>query len=44
MEHYDYVKNAVSFDVIQGDEIPITMPMTQELGLVYRPLEAEQLL
>jgi lipopolysaccharide transport system ATP-binding protein len=44
MEHYDYVKNAVSFDVIQGDEIPITMAMTQELGLVYRPLEAKQLL
>jgi lipopolysaccharide transport system ATP-binding protein len=44
MEDYDYVKNAVSFEVVQGDEIPITLPMTQKLGLVYRPHEAKQLL
>jgi lipopolysaccharide transport system ATP-binding protein len=43
MEHYDYVKNAVSFDVIQGEWVPITLPITHEQGLVYGPLEAEQL-
>ena len=42
-ESYDYVKNAVSIDVLQGDQIPITATIQENLGLMYGDLLGEQL-
>jgi lipopolysaccharide transport system ATP-binding protein len=43
MEDYDYVKNAVSFDLVQGENVPVTLPITQEQGLVYGRFDARQI-
>jgi lipopolysaccharide transport system ATP-binding protein len=43
MEEYDWVKNAIALEVLQGEDIPITLPITHQQGLVYGPLDAEQL-
>jgi lipopolysaccharide transport system ATP-binding protein len=34
-EHFDWVKNAVSLDVIQSDRIPVTETIHNHYGLVY---------
>ena len=34
-EHFDWVKNAISLDVIQTDRIPVTVTIHNDLGLVY---------
>ncbi len=42
-EHYDYIKNAASIDVLQSDQIPITATIQDNLGLIYGHLLGKQL-
>jgi lipopolysaccharide transport system ATP-binding protein len=34
-EHFDWVKNAVSLDIVQSDRIPVTVTIHNNIGLVY---------
>jgi lipopolysaccharide transport system ATP-binding protein len=34
-EHYDYVRGCLAFDVIQSGKIPVSLNISQQLGLVY---------
>jgi homopolymeric O-antigen transport system ATP-binding protein len=43
LETFDWVKNAVSFEVIQSDRIPVTDTVHNHIGLVYAPSETHQL-
>jgi len=44
MEDYDWVKNAAALEVIQGVDVPITLPLTQGQGLVFSALDATQII
>ncbi|HWN95438.1 MAG TPA: ABC transporter ATP-binding protein [Methylomirabilota bacterium] len=35
IEHYDYVRGCFAFDVIQSADIPVSLNISQQLGLIY---------
>jgi homopolymeric O-antigen transport system ATP-binding protein len=42
-EHFDWVENAVSLDIVQSDRIPVTVTIHNNLGLVYAKSGTTQL-
>jgi hypothetical protein len=43
IEEFDYVRFAATFDVVQGGWTPVTTPIDQRLGFVYKNLEVQLL-
>jgi lipopolysaccharide transport system ATP-binding protein len=42
-EHFDWVKNAISLDIVQSDRIPVTVTIQNDFGLVYAQSRTTQL-
>ena len=42
-EHFDWVKNAISLDILQSDRIPVTVTIHNDFGLVYAQSRTTQI-